>query len=266
MPPTRQPGQPGYHGRAMFPRALELSCRRVTPLAALALAACAHPAPPTPTSIPATPSSRSAAPTAKSETLPPLRGASVFVGCGFLLVENHGLTHFTVFLGGKEHHQLPVGGQAVWIVDDVLFEVTDVDAAEMGVPGARGNDLLRRHMDWEAAYFAHLRGWPKLQPLGDPIDLGTGVTAWVWGFDTPKPYDLFGQTITRVLFTTVAVDDVVFSLAAPMRANDDVRHVADVLRGILVSLHRSPEPIDVVTLSEEVKASPRPWKGCPAGQ
>ena len=191
--------------------------------------------------------------------------AAVFVGCGYLLLENHGRTHFTVLLRAEHAVQFPLEGRSVFDLDEVLVETTVADAATMGAPEARGPELLARHMEWEAEFTAREQGWTAFRPAGGPVDLGTGFPAGFWGYDTPAPLDVFGVKVTRMAYLTTAIDDRVFVMAAPMRPGDDPRVIARTLRAGMGSLRRAREPIDPHTFSEKIRSEPEPWEGCGSG-
>lgn len=191
--------------------------------------------------------------------------ASVFVGCGFLRIENHGGTSFTVLLRGEHAVQFPLQDQTVFDLDDVLVETTTPSAELIGAPAARGEDLLRRHMEWEAAWTARQHGWTGFRPAGAPLDLGTGVPAMLWGYDAPTPLDVMGQSVTRMMYLTAAVDDVVFVLAAPLRPGDDPGRIGRTLRNAMRTLRKSPVPVDPLAFSRRLQASPQPWEGCREG-
>jgi hypothetical protein len=86
----------------------------------------------------------------------------------------------------------------------------------------------------------------------------------IWGYDAPSAFEIFGQSITRVLYVTAAIDDIVFVISAPMRASDDPRLVARVIRRSMSTLKKGKEPLNVRNLSAELKGGRRPWKGCDA--
>jgi hypothetical protein len=188
--------------------------------------------------------------------------ASVFVGCGFFLIENHGRTTFTVLLRGEHAVQLPLEDQTIFDLDEVLVETTTASAELVGAPAARGEYLLRRHMEWEAEWTARQYGWTGFQPTGAPVDLGTDVPAMVWGYDAPTPLDVMGQSVTRMMYMTAAVDDVVFVLAAPLRSGDDPGRIGRTLRNAMRTVRKSPAPVDPVAFSRQLLAAPQPWEGC----
>ena len=200
----------------------------------------------------------------KDSPIPPASGA-VFVGCGYLVVENHGSTHFTVLIAGKDVGQARKG-QSIFVVDGVLIETTSATAQEIGSPSARGLTLLRNYMAWESAYSAKMNGWPAVHPDGDAVPLGTpGIDAFMWGYDFPRPIEVLGQTAVRVAYLTAAIDDVVFVASAPARSDDNLQVVAQRLGRVVRALRRSPAPIDIFKLSADLKASKEPWPGCPSG-
>jgi hypothetical protein len=191
--------------------------------------------------------------------------ASVFVGCGFLLIQNHRRTSFTVLLRGEHALQFPLQDQTVFDLDDVLVETTAASAELMGAPAARGEDLLRRHLEWEAEWTARQNGWTGFRPTGAHLDLGTGIPAMLWGYDTPTPLDVMGQSVTRVMYLTAAVENVVFVLSAPLRAGDDPARVGRKLREAMRTLRKSPSPVDPFALSRQLQSASQPWDGCRDG-
>ena len=222
----------------------------------LVLAACAEEG-----SSAAAQSAAAAAPPTVPARIP--ESAAIFVGCGHLLVENHGPTAFTVLLKGEHVHQLPVE-ENVWVLDnDVLTEITTAKARDMGAPAARGTELLSKYMEWESAYTARQNGWPPIRADVGLVDEETGdAPVMTWGYATPTPVSLFDQTITRVLYATAAVDSVVFVMSLPLRANDDPGVVSQTALAALVTLRKSDGPIDPHALSARIQASPPPFPGC----
>jgi hypothetical protein len=232
-------------------------------VALAALPACAETQARADVAEPATPPSGPFAAAPGDTAGPP--SASVFVGCGFLLIENHGRTTFTVLLRGEHVVQLPLQDQTVFDLDEVLVETTTASAELIGAPAARGEELLRRHMEWEAEWTARQHGWTGFRPTGAPLDLGTGIPAMLWGYDTPTPLNVMGQSVTGVMYLTAAVDDVVFVLSAPLRAGDDPARVGRKLRDDVRTLRKSPSPVDPVAFSRQLQAAPQPWDGCRNG-
>jgi hypothetical protein len=228
--------------------------------AALTIAGCATPAKAQSVTQGSTPSDTSD----KASPLVPASG-TVFVGCGYLVVENHGPTHFSVFVTGKDVGQARKG-QSVFVVDGVLIETTTATAQEIGSPSARGVPLLRDYMTWESAYSAKKNGWPSVHPDGEAVPLGTpGIDAFMWSYDFPSPIEVLGQTVVRAAYLTAATDDVVFVASAVARAEDDLHVVWQRLGRVVRALRRSSTPIDIVKLSSDLKASKEPWIGCRTG-
>jgi len=60
--------------------------------------------------------------------------------------------------------------------------------------------------------------------------------------------------VNRVAHLSVAVDDVVLTLASPLRPQDDFRPAARVMSRAMRSLRRSPTPIDVFALQDAALA------------
>lgn len=207
------------------------------------------------------PAETSARRSSVDEKLLPVSG-TIFIGCGFLVVENHAPTNFTVLIAGKDVRQA-AKDKAVFIVDGVLVETTATTAADVGIPSARGAALLRSHMEWEATYSAKAHGWPTPHTDSDPVGLGIpGVDGLIWGYDFPAPVQVLGQNVVRIAYLTAAVDNVVFAAAAPGRPGDDFHAVYRVLGRIVRSIRREAKSIDLLELSSELKATKKPWKGC----
>ena len=192
-------------------------------------------------------------------------GASgaVFVGCGYLLADNHGRESFTVLLRGDHVHTLPVESREMWVVDDVLMELTSVRARDMGVPSARGAALLRAHRDWELAFTARSNGWPPLRASRGQVDAGqAGIPTLLWGYDVPGALTVFDVPIPRVMYLTAAIGDLVFVMSLPMRVSDAPGRVARIAGRAMRSLRRANGPIDLNALSRQIRAHPQPWSGC----
>src|SRR4029078_7135315 len=97
------------------------------------------------------------------------------------------------------------------------------------------------------------RGWTNLPPpAGQPIDLGLGgdIKTWFWGLDAPESFVVDGVKLNRVAYLSVAVDDVVLTLASPLRQEDDPDPIARVMSRAMRSCRRSGAPIDVFTVQE----------------
>ena|SRR3954453_13332004 len=228
--------------------------------AALMATACATPS----KTQPVTQGSTASETTEKASPVGPA-GGTVFVGCGYLVVENHGSIHFSVLVTGKDVGQARKG-ESVFVVDGVLIETTTTTAREVGSPSARGLPLLRDYMAWESAYSAKKNGWPPVHPDGEPVPLGvSGIEAFMWGYDFPSPIEVLGVTVVRVAYLTAAIDDVIFVASAPARSEDDLHVVWQRLGRVVRALKRSPVAIDIFGLSAELKASKEPWSGCPRG-
>ena len=104
---------------------------------------------------------------------------------------------------------------------------------------------------------AKRRGWKNLPPpSGQPIELGLSrdIKVWFWGLDAPEPFEIDGVKVNRVAYLSVAVDDVVLTLASPLRPQDDFRPAARVMSRAMRSLRRSPTPIDVFALQDAALA------------
>lgn len=187
--------------------------------------------------------------------LEPLPSATIFIGCGFLLAENRAATTFSLVLPAATPKQLPQDPSVV-LLDGVLVQTGVTTAAQIGAPKLRGYDLLRRQMSWQAERMTGSHGWPKLQPEGQPLELGLdgNVKVWFWGLDAPEPFEVEGVTVNRVAYVTAAVDDVVLTLASPLRPEDDPNPVARVMSRAMRSLRRSATPIDVFAIHETALA------------
>jgi hypothetical protein len=182
--------------------------------------------------------------------------ATIFIGCGFLRVENHGATTFSLVLPAAEPKQSKVNPSVV-LLDGVLIQAAVTSAAEIGAPALRGEALLRHQMSWEADRMAQRRGWKNLPPpSGMPIELGLGgdVKVWFWGLDAPEAFDVEGVKVDRVAYLSVAVDDVLLTLASPLRPEDDPNAVARVMSRAMRSLRRSASPIDAFAVQETAMA------------
>ena len=127
------------------------------------------------------------------------------------------------------------------LLDGVLVQTAVASAATMGAPKLSGHDLLRHQMFWEASHVAKGRGWSDLRPAGNAIDLGLGgdIKTWYWGLDAPEPFEVEGVKVNRVAYLSVVVDDVVLTLTAPLRAEDDPDRAARVMSRAIRSLRRS---------------------------
>jgi len=194
------------------------------------------------------------------------RGGSVFVGCGYLVIENHGETSFTVILTARQVRHIPSEIGNLYTLDNVLVETQAASAAQIGDPTLRGIELLRRHQAWELDHTEKVNGWPPIsvETCAPSLQLN-GMEILAWSYRAPRPFELLGQTVTKVAYLTAAIDDVVFVLAAPLRESDDDRLAAKVMGESLRTLRRTRPPLDVFEVSAQLKATHDPWPGCLAG-
>jgi hypothetical protein len=189
----------------------------------------------------------------EAAAVPLPESATVFLGCGFLLAENHGPSTFSVLLPARVAKQ-PRKSASVFVLDGVLVQVAVVRASEMGDPQLRGIALLQKQMLWESKYVADAKAWPDVRPSGGPIDLGLGdVKTMLWGFDAPELFEVDGVRMNRMAYVTAAVDDVVLSIASPLRPDDDSRPVARVLFRSMRTLRRERSPVDIFAISAAVQ-------------
>jgi hypothetical protein len=232
--------------------------RRCGLLGSLMLAACGHASPPPPPAGPAT-EPRSAA----SEPLEAASGA-VFVGCGYLWIENHGATHFTVLLRAEHGRQIQKNSTK-FLLDDVVVEATSTTAREIGAPDLRGAALLRKHMEWEAEYLSHAPAWRGMRPEPTPVGVDMPYPTLPWMARPTGDAKVLGQKIAAVVYVTAAINDVVFVLAAPARTLGDLDAADLAIDRSLKTLHETSEPTDLAALSIKLKESKAPWPGCEVG-
>jgi hypothetical protein len=122
-------------------------------------------------------------------------------------------------------------------------------------------------MLWEAAFISQKREWPNLKPKGRKIEagLGPGIEVMLWGFDVPTPYRLMEKMIVRRLYLSASIGSSVFVLTTALGAADDPRTAARILLSVVRTLRVRTLPVELSTLSEEIKNGPRPWPGCATG-
>jgi hypothetical protein len=235
------------HPAAAPPPVLQAAPPPAAPVAPLAFAPVAP--------SPAAPPPVAAAPGHESAPLEVPPSTRIRIGCGFLLVENHGPTAFSLVLPATKPMQSKTDPSVV-LLDGILVQSAATTAPEMGAARLSGHELLRHQMLWQANLVAQGQGWPNLQPTGDPIDLGLGgnLRTWFWGLDAPAAFEVEGVKVNRVAHLSVAVDDVVLTLASPLRPQDDFRPAARVMSRAMRSLRRSPTPIDVFALQDAALA------------
>jgi hypothetical protein len=214
---------------------------------AAALAGCDHAAPPAPASWRASP----AIAAGKSDALGHASG-TVFVGCGFLFVWNEGKVPFSALMRASDAKQVPV-------------ESVVVTAADVGVPAARGPALLEAYQRWESDYTSKQNGWPplrisntsalNLRPLAD-------IPVVAWELEVPRDLELLGQKVERVGYLSAAIDDVVFTLAVPLSAGQDINVAVAKAASAMQTIKRLPRPLDLVEVSTAVKRNPGRWPDC----
>jgi hypothetical protein len=178
------------------------------------------------------------------------KSGTIAMGCGYLVVENHGEVHFTAFVTGNDMQQVR-RGMPIFVMDDVLLEIETATAATIGTSD-RGADLLRSHLRWEADFISRTNQWPALSPVVEPVQSGvSGVEALRWTYEAAVPGVVHNRRVTRVMYVTAAIDGVVLAISAPMRSEDDPRAVAAKLDGIVRTVRRSPGPLDVGDLAKQ---------------
>jgi hypothetical protein len=193
---------------------------------------------------------------------PPVSG-SVFVGCGFLVAENHGATNFTVLLAADHARTFPAGTEGAFILDNVAVQTTSATAKGMGAPTLRGQALLQRHLEWEAQYLSTRPAWKGLEsPEIGKIDLGLPMPTLAWVVKPTGRVEVLGQPIVGLLYVTVAIDDVVFALVGPMRSPREIEIVGPAFQRILRTLRQTSSPTDIFALSTRLKSTHEPWPGC----
>jgi hypothetical protein len=195
---------------------------------------------------------------------PPGSSRAVFVGCGFVLSETHDNVHFQLNLFGKKVRQVPKEGAFWWLVDDVLVESTVAVSDQVGDPSARGPTLLRKYMTWETDYTVKQNGWPPVDPHVEAPFKVNGFDALSWTYRFPRPVPALGVELAGIIYTAVAIEDVVFVMAALLRGPTDARPGATVIFNALETIQRTPNPLNVESLAQQLKANPdKPWDGCP---
>ena len=195
---------------------------------------------------------------------PPGASRAVFVGCGFVLSETHDKVHFHLNLFGKKVRQVPKEGAFWWLVDDVLVESTVAVSDQVGDPNARGPTLLQKYMTWETDDTVKQNGWPPVDPHVEAPFKVNGFDALSWTYRFPRPVPALGVELAGIIYTAVAIEDVVFVMAALLRGPADARPGAEVIFAALETLQRTPNPLDLEAISQELKANPdKPWDGCP---
>jgi hypothetical protein len=237
-----------------------MSCRLSTTSLVALLLACAsptHQAKPKP-AIP-----ESQAPHASTEESG--WSKAVNVGCGFVLTESHHDVHFQLNLFGDDVRQVPKQDHLWWLVDGILVETTVAIAGQIGDPDARGHELLKKYLAWETSYTAKQNGWPPVTPHAAPAFKVGGFDALTWVYPFPTPVTLLDDAVTGVAYGAVAVDHVVFAMAAFLRDRGDVERGIDVIYDVLGTIKRTQSSLDVEALSRELKSIPpeKRWHGCP---
>ena len=193
----------------------------------------------------------------------------LFVGCGFLFVDNEGNVPYSVFFAGNDVKHVPHETEIAIVLDGVLIEVNAATSEEIGVPGARGMALLQAHKDWETEHIRKTKGWPEFTGAGagGRLDFGrSDLDAMMWGLDLPSEVEVLNQRVSRLAFVTAAIDNAVLVLTVPLRPDDELRTPAAKTGAAIRSLKLLSQPLDVNTLAEELEALNKPWSGCPEGE
>jgi hypothetical protein len=189
-------------------------------------------------------------------------GWTIVVPCGVLMVENHGEVNFTMLIRDAK----PTSSHSLWIVDGAIVTASTATADEMGVPNAKGVELLRAHASWELDFQARSHGWSKPQVSSDLLESSIPMSkAMFWAFDVPLPFKLLDRRITRMAYVTVAIKSLVLSVAVPMAVEDDPAAATKLIRSTLSTLKMSSKPIDVAAVSDRIRSRPQSWRGCGGG-
>ena len=222
-------------------------------LGSLLLAACGHESPLPPVGPTAPPRSTA------SDRVEAASGA-LFVGCGFLWIENHEATRFTVLLRAEHGRQIKKNSTA-FLLDDVVVEATSTTAQEIGAPDLRGAALLRKHMEWEADYLRQSQAWSGMRPEPNPVGVEVPFQTLAWLARPTGDAEVLGQKITAVLYLSAALNDVVFVLAAPVRTLGDLDAAGLAMDRSLKTLRETSESTDLIALSIKLKESKARWPG-----
>jgi hypothetical protein len=151
---------------------------------------------------------------------------------------NPGRVPFAALFRAREVQRVPQNPNIV-VLDGVLLEVQTATAASIGVPGARGLELLSAHQKWLSAYISRKMNWPALRIHTTPAGFELpGVEAMAWDFAVPEPWEILGKRIVHVGYATVAIDDAVFTLSVPLRPGDDEKVPLQKISEIVGSVRR----------------------------
>jgi len=152
----------------------------------------------------------------------------------------------------------------VVVLDGIVVEATVATAAEIGVPDARGTELLKAYQRWEADYASKQNGWPPPQIASTrALDFHmTGIDVVAWEYDVPGDLTVLGEKVTHVGYLTAAIDDAVFALAVPMRSGQNVDAAVERAGRTMQTLKRLQRPLELVEVSEQMKRAPRDWPDC----
>jgi hypothetical protein len=240
---------------------------KVTLAIALSTACASPPAPVSPTS-PARAAQEMPEPAASPAEKPAATSGVLFVGCGFLFVDNEGNVPYSVFFAGEDVKHVPHESEIAIVLDGVLIEVNTTTSEELGAPGARGMVLLEAHKTWETEHIRKAKGWAELKgAAGGRLDFGrSDFEAMMWGLDLPSEVEVLSQRINRLAFITAAIDNAVLVLTVPLRPDDDLRIPAAKTGAAIRSLKLLAQPLDVNEVAEQLKASNEPWTGCSEGE
>jgi len=186
----------------------------------------------------------------------------VHVGCGYLLAVHSSSTAFSFLFP----HGQSVGDDelSVYIVDEALIVPIVVQAEEFGATGLTDEALLEQHMRSEAASFVSDGGWRgPVVVAGDEVAslLPTRLSTW-WALEATEPQELMGEPVAEILYASVAIDNVVLSLMAPVGPNANRRAVTAAQARVLATVRESERPLDVRALAKDLKTPGAGWPGC----
>ena len=190
----------------------------------------------------------------------------MFVGCGFLSIENHGATHFTVLLRAEHGKQISKRGATAFLLDDAIVEVTSTTAREIGADDFRGQALLRKHMEWEDNYLNGLPAWRGARPHPVRASVDVPFPTLPWFVKPTGDAELLGQKLIAVTYATAAINDVVYVLSAPVARPGDLDAGGLAIDKALKSLHQTAEPTDSAAPLDHAEGIARHLAPVPARQ
>jgi hypothetical protein len=177
---------------------------------------------------------------------------------GVLFVWNVKELHFTVAVKGKDIKRVNDPDHIFLSVDGKMLQIQAAEIRDFA-PNAKEKKLddkavLAAHREWESKYIGELLK-SKLTLHSFSVNMNALGAASLWEFDMPAGMN--AEVKTQVYMTVVRGDYVVLLNCEATTTSPEVE-VRKFLLDTMATLQTSAEPIDVLKLSESIRAGKKP--------